>query len=49
VDWVRRFRASWPNKNIAARKKLERILSLCARKRLDPNEPSQPFEAAEDY
>ncbi len=23
IDWVRRFRASWPNKNIAARKKLE--------------------------
>ncbi len=25
VDWVRRFRASWPNKNIAARKKLEAL------------------------
>lgn len=23
IDWVRRFRASWKNKNIAARKKLE--------------------------
>jgi integrase/recombinase XerD len=25
VDWVRRFRASWPNKNVAARKKLEAL------------------------
>jgi integrase/recombinase XerD len=25
VDWVRRFRASWPNKNISARKKLEAL------------------------
>jgi integrase/recombinase XerD len=25
VDWARRFRASWPNKNIAARKKLEAL------------------------
>jgi integrase/recombinase XerD len=25
VDWVRRFRAPWPNKNIAARKKLEAL------------------------
>ncbi|MGB2664981.1 MAG: hypothetical protein WAK48_13315 [Candidatus Acidiferrum sp.] len=25
VHWVRRFRASWPNKNIAARKKLEAL------------------------
>jgi integrase/recombinase XerD len=25
VDWVRQFRASWPNKNIAARKKLEAL------------------------
>jgi hypothetical protein len=25
VDWVRRFRASWPNKNIAARRKLEAL------------------------
>jgi integrase/recombinase XerD len=28
VDWVRRFRASWPNKNIAARKKLEALRAL---------------------
>ncbi len=25
VDWLRRFRASWPNKNISARKKLEAL------------------------
>jgi site-specific recombinase XerD len=23
VDWARKFRATWPNKNVAARKKLE--------------------------
>ena len=49
---VRRFRASWPNKNIAARKKLEALrafLRFVHESGWIPTNPASRIEATEDY
>jgi integrase/recombinase XerD len=48
LDWLRGFRATWPNKNIAARKKLEALRAFfrfCHDSEWVPNNPASKLKA----